>query len=183
MAKATTFCVSTLFGAAQTAIGNGATVTEATAQVQTHAARATLAECVAGFAGGEKAKKGITAGQQSLANRARTLLEKQKIDMEDASAIAEALRPLFWADEGMARPVNDAGKPCTPEEGTPERLAFQRVATNLGRMKHAIMGRVAPVKAKPRLSSKLVADIKAATIAADVSYADALAALKRVYGK
>lgn len=134
---------------------------EATAQVKAQASSATLEECVSGFAGGEAAKAGISAGQQALANRARALLTAKRIDMEDASAVAEALRPLFWVAEGMARPVNDAGKPITPEAGTPAFAAYQRVATNLGRMKHAIMGRAAPAKAKVRVAKTVQTSIDA----------------------
>jgi hypothetical protein len=128
--------------------------------------------------------RAVTAGQRTIAGGLRAILAAEKVDVANRSAVRNALRVAVWADEGYSEPLEHTKAAPLVDA---QLLDYQKVSARLSRLAKAIVGddvgAAQTVKKTKRLPSALVATIKAATKDADVSYADALAALKRVYGK
>lgn len=121
-----------------------------------------VAQLLVAWRQGEMLRKAVDTSSTAIAQGLRAILKSQKVNVDDAQAVRDALRGPVWADAGfteiMAKPSDD------------KALAiYNTVSQRLSRIARAIVGGDAPaaqrVKAKVRVAKDLQAaidEIKAA---------------------
>jgi len=158
-----------IFGKTHAAIEGGATHAAAVKEAAPALRGGSLTEQITLFLKGETMKDGISAAQEAAALQVRSLLKKQRVDVDVRADVANALRSEVWAHYGHAEPVAKAD----------DKALYDRVAKRLGRLVRAVLGEKAAQTVAKQVRVPRVVQSSIDALIAEHGVAAVRAALKR----